>query len=93
LQHLLTVRRATPEFAGTTLIGFDAKNPHIVAYQRPGSDSVVLCLVNVSDTEQLIAPLTLSGLPPLAIDLLTDARLDLRRGLSLPAHGVLWLRV
>jgi amylosucrase len=93
LQHLLEVRRATPEFAGGTLIGFDAKNPHIVAYQRPGPDSLVVCFANVADDTQLIAPLTLSGLPPLAIDLLTDAHHDLRRGLALPAHGVLWLRV
>ena len=93
LHHLLEVRRATPEFAGTTLIGFDAKNPHVVAYQRPGPDSLVVCFANVADDTQLIAPLTLSGLPPLAVDLLTDARHDLRHGLALPAHGVLWLRV
>lgn len=93
LQHLLAVRRATPEFAGGTLISFDAKNPHVVAYQRPGPESLVLCLVNVADTEQFIAPLTLSGLPLAAVDLLTDARHDLRRGLALPAHGILWLRV
>jgi len=93
MQHLIAVRRATPEFTGTTLIGFDAKNPCIVAYQRPGPDSLVLCIANVSDDPQLITPLTLSGLSPTAIDLLTDARHDLRRGLSVPAHGVLWLRV
>jgi amylosucrase len=93
LQHLIAVRRGTPEFSGGTLIGFDAKNPHIVAYQRPGPDSLVLCIANVADDPQLITPLTLSGLSPTAIDLLTDARHDLRRGLSVPAHGVLWLRV
>ena len=93
LHHLIAVRRATPEFAGGTLISFDAKNPHIVAYQRPGPDSLVLCITNVSDEPQLITPLTLSGLSPTATDLLTDARHDLRRGLSVPAHGVLWLRV
>ncbi|UYN84978.1 MAG: alpha-amylase family protein [Microcella sp.] len=93
LQHLLAVRRATPEFAGTTLIGFDTKNPHIVGYQRPASGSLVVCFANVDDEPQSITALTLSGLPPLAVDLLTDARHDLRAGLTLPAHGVLWLRV
>ena len=107
LQHLLAVRRRTPEFAGGTLIGFDTKNPHVLGYQRPGvgvqvegvpaeglpSKSIVVCFANFADHPQLIAPLTLSGLPPVAIDLLTDARHDLRAGLTLPAHGVVWLRV
>jgi amylosucrase len=92
LQHLITVRRATPEFAGNTLIGFDAKNPHIIGYQRPGPRGPVVCLVNVADDSQTIDPLTLSGLPATMTDLLTDARHDLRAGLTLPAHGVVWLR-
>jgi len=86
------VRRATPEFAGNTLIGFDAKNPHIIGYQRPGPRGPVVCLVNVADDPQTIDPLTLSGLPGVMTDLLTDARHDLRAGLTLPAHGVVWLR-
>jgi amylosucrase len=92
LQHLITVRRATPEFAGNTLIGFDAKNPHIIGYQRPGPRGPVVCFVNVADDPQTIDPLTLSGLPGVMTDLLTDARHDLRAGLTLPAHGVVWLR-
>jgi amylosucrase len=92
LQHLITVRRATPEFAGNTLIGFDAKNPHIIGYQRPGTRGPVVCLANVADDSQTIDPLTLSGLPATMTDLLTDARHDLRAGLTLPAHGVVWLR-
>lgn len=93
LQHLITVRRATPEFAGNALIGFDAKNPHIIGYQRPGPRGpIVLCLANVADDPQTIDPLTLSGLPGVMTDLLTDARHNLRAGLTLPAHGVVWLR-
>jgi amylosucrase len=92
LQHLITVRRATPEFAGNALIGFDAKNPHIIGYQRPGPRGPVVCFVNVADDPQTIDPLTLSGLPGVMTDLLTDARHDLRVGLTLPAHGVVWLR-
>lgn len=92
LQHLITVRRATPEFAGNALIGFDAKNPHIIGYQRPGPRGPVVCLANVADDPQTIDPLTLSGLPGVMTDLLTDTRHDLRAGLTLPAHGVVWLR-
>lgn len=92
LQHLITVRRATPEFAGNSLIGFDAKNPHIIGYQRPGPRGPVVCFVNVADDPQTIDPLTLSGLPGVMTDLLTDARHDLRAGVTLPAHRVVWLR-
>jgi amylosucrase len=92
LQHLIDVRRRTPEFAGGTLIGFDAKNPHVLGYQRPGASGPVVCFANVADEPQTIAALTLSGLPATMTDLLTDARHDLRADLTLPAHGVVWLR-
>ncbi|MEN9620806.1 MAG: hypothetical protein RL499_999 [Actinomycetota bacterium] len=92
LQHLIAVRRATPEFSGGTLIGFDTKNPQVLGYQRPGPAGPVVCFANVADQPQTIAALTLSGLPGTMIDLLTDARHSPRAGLTLPAHGVLWLR-
>ena len=96
LRHLLEVRRATPELAGGSLIAFDAKNPHLVAYQRPGTapggSSVVLCVVNVDDHPHDVDPLTLSGLASPAHDLLTDAEVELTAGLHVPAHGVRWLR-
>ena len=92
LQHLIAVRRATPEFSGGTLIGFDTKNPHVLGYQRPGPAGAIVCFANVADQPQTIAALTLSGLPATMIDLLTDARHTLRAGLTLPAHGELWLR-
>ena len=78
LQHLITVRRATPEFAGNALIGFDAKNPHIIGYQRPGPRGPVVCFVNVADDPQTIDPLTLSGLPGVMTDLLTEGLLTIR---------------
>lgn len=92
LHHLIAVRRATPEFSGGTLIGFDTKNPHVLGYQRPGPAGAIVCFANVADQPQTIAALTLSGLPGTMIDLLTDARHPLRAGLTLPAHGVVWLR-
>ncbi|KAA9394952.1 amylosucrase [Kocuria coralli] len=98
LQHMLRVRRETPEFEGAQLIGFDPGNEHIVAYQRPGVDpqgrpSVVLCLANVDDVEHRVEALTLSGFEPGAISLLGDHALDLTRGVDLPPHSVAWLRV
>ena len=97
LRRLLETRRATPELAGGTLIGFDAKNPHVVAYQRPGEHegrpTVVLVMANVADEPQSVDALTLSGLPSDAEDLLAGKRCDLSGGLTIPAHGITWLRV
>ena len=97
LRALIDVRGRTDEFAGGTLIGFDAKLPNVLGYQRPGHvdgvDTLVLCLANVGDDPARIDPLTLSGLPSSALDLLTGERHDLTRGHTIGAHGFTWLRV
>jgi amylosucrase len=97
LRHLLDVRRATPELSGGSLVGFDPKNPHLLAYQRPGTDSAgrpttVLAVANFADDEQRVDALTLSGMPPTAEDLLAGGTHEVADGLTLPAHGVVWLR-
>jgi len=93
LQHLVRVRRRTPELAGNALITFDTYNPHLVAYQRPGPDTLVLVIANVADDPQHVDATTLSGLPASAEDLLAGDVVTLRGGITVPAHGVLWLRV
>jgi amylosucrase len=87
------VRRRTPELAGNALIVFDTHNPHLVAYQRPGHGTLVLVVANVADDPQHVDATTLSGLPSSAEDLLAGGVVDLRGGLRVPAHGVVWLRV
>lgn len=95
--HLLELRRRTPEFAGGTLIGFDAKNPHVLGYQRPGvSDGMatrILCLANMADDAQTVTALTLSGQPATGLDLISGERLSLRNDLVLPPHSAVWMRV
>ncbi|GAA2720794.1 amylosucrase [Cellulomonas aerilata] len=97
LRRLVDVRRATPELAGNTLVTFDTHNPHLVAYQRPGRHdgrrTVVLVVANVADDGQTVDARTLSGLPPVAEDLLTGGEVRIGDGLTLPPHGVVWLRV
>ncbi len=93
LQQLIAIRRRTDEFAGNALVGFDAKNPHVLAYQRPGAASTVVCLANVADEPQTVDAVTLSGLPATAVDLIGGGELDLRRDLVVSAHGVVWMRV
>jgi len=93
LTRLLAVRRATPEFAGGTLIAFDANNPHVIGYQRPGDGTRILCLANVADDPQTVTALTLSGLPSTGEDLIAGGTIDLRRDLVIPAHGTMWMRL
>ncbi|EHX1606382.1 hypothetical protein K3O43_004672, partial [Salmonella enterica subsp. enterica serovar Typhi] len=93
IRGMITVRRSTPEFDGTTLIPFDTHNDHVLGYQRPGGHSVVLCLANVSDWSQFVTGETLSGFLPTATSLGDDERVDLRAGILLEAHGFRWLRV
>lgn len=93
LTRLIAVRRETPEFAGGTLIAFDARNPHVIGYQRPGAGTRVVCFANVADDPQTVTALTLSGLPATGDDLIGGGTIDLRRDLVIPAHGIVWMRV
>ncbi len=94
LTRLIDVRRGTPELAGNELIAFDAHVDAVVAFLRPGdAGAAVLVLANVADHAVEIDALTLSGLDPDAVDLIAGQSVALAGGLTLPAHGVLWLRV
>lgn len=94
LTKLISVRQATPEFAGGALIGFRTPHSSVVGFQRPGADgTAILVLANVGDAEAAIDPLTLSGFVNGAFDLLHDRDVDLSGGLVLPPHSFVWLRV
>lgn len=96
MTRLIDLRRATPEFGGNDLVPFGAHFDSVVGYVRPGADAAspaVLVLANVGDDEVFIAPLTLSGFAPDAYDLVAEASVPLNEGLTLPAHGFVWLRV
>ncbi|MCK6080040.1 hypothetical protein KZX37_05320 [Microbacterium sp. EYE_5] len=90
---LIAVRHTTPEFDGTTLVGFDVPAPSVAAWQRPGADAVVLVLVNAASHPVTIDPVTFSGFAPEASDLVEGVDVDLGGGLTLPACGFRWLRV
>jgi amylosucrase len=93
LSELLAARRRTPELGGNELIPFHAGHDAVLGFQRPGSRQFVLVLANVGDEPVDIDAPTLSGFEPDAVDLLTGAGADLGDGLTLPAHGFVWLRV
>ncbi len=93
LTKLISVRQATPEFAGNALETFRTPHRGVLGYQRAGEHAVVLVLANVSDDEVLIDALTLSGYERSARDLVRDADVDLDDGIVLRPHGFTWLRV
>ncbi|MBD8206072.1 alpha-amylase family protein [Microbacterium sp. CFBP 8790] len=94
LARLLAVRRSTPELAGNELIAFDAHVASVVAFVRPGNAGFdVLVMANVADSPVTIDALTLSGLRPEALDLVSGAPTWLGADLPLAAHEVRWLRV
>uniref|UniRef100_UPI0035944F2D alpha-amylase family protein n=1 Tax=Microbacterium sp. SORGH_AS_1204 TaxID=3041785 RepID=UPI0035944F2D len=94
LTRLLAVRRSTPELAGNDLVAFDAHVRSVVAFLRPGEGGfAVLVAANVADSAVEIDALTLSGLAPEALDLITGAPVWLGAGVTLSAHDVRWLRV
>ncbi|MFJ6678476.1 hypothetical protein ACIQLK_05025 [Microbacterium sp. NPDC091382] len=93
LTKLIAVRHTTPEFDGTRLIGFGVPAASVVGYQRPGDDTVVLVLANVSSEPAHVPAETLSGFAPTALDLIEGVELGIDEGLTLPACGFRWLRV
>ncbi|WP_368086510.1 hypothetical protein [Arthrobacter sp. ok362] len=90
---MISVRSATPEFAGTRLVWFATNNPGVLGYQRPGNGTLILALANFSDCLQEVPAVTLSGFAADAVDILTGTHLRLDAGLVLHAQQFLWLRV
>lgn len=98
LKRMIEVRGAAPELAGTTLLDFDAHNRSVLAYQRPasaadGGQTRVLALANFGDSAQQLPAETFGGYLPAAVDLLSEATLDLGQGVTLLPRQYLWLRV
>lgn len=93
ITKLIAVRRTTPEFDGSRLIGFDVAPSAVVAFQRPGPESTVLVLANVGTDAVTVDAVTLSGFDEDAEDLISGVPLDLSRGVELAPCGIRWLRV
>jgi amylosucrase len=96
LRRMIQVRASTPELAGTTLVDFATNNNSVLAYQRPGDPeeaSTILALANFSDSAQTLPTETFAGFTPAAVDLLSEATLQLDAGVTLLPRQYLWLRV
>ncbi|SDT62492.1 amylosucrase [Pseudarthrobacter equi] len=96
LRRMAEVRAGTPELAGTQLIDFATHNRSVLAYQRPGASpesTRVLALANFSDSAQELPTETFGGFAPAAVDLLSEAAVQLDGGVTLLPRQYLWLRV
>ncbi|MBD1538783.1 amylosucrase [Arthrobacter sp. S13_S34] len=98
LKRMIEVRGAAPELAGTTLLDFGTHNRSVLAYQRPasaadGGETRILALANFSDEPQTLPAETFSGFSGAAVDLLSEAALQLDEGVTLLPRQYLWLRV
>ena len=93
LRRMISVRSATPEFAGTRLLGFATNNPGVLGYQRPGDGTLILALANFSDGPQEVSAATLSGFAPDAADILAGTAVRLDAGIVLQPQQFVWLRV
>ncbi|ROR96171.1 amylosucrase [Salana multivorans] len=94
LTRLLTVRRRTPELGGGRLWPFHTGLRSVVAFQRPGwTDDLprVVVLANVGDDAVHVPAERFAGFDRVAHELVGGVDLDLRGGVSLPAHGIVWL--
>ncbi|MGL4766796.1 MAG: alpha-amylase family glycosyl hydrolase [Formosimonas sp.] len=88
LRRMIAVRQTTPALGGTQLTVFHTHNPQVLAYLR---NDAVLVLCNFSDFEQRIDAMTLSGMPMVMTDLLSQSSVDAWDGLELMPYQVLWL--
>ncbi|MFS4507442.1 DUF3459 domain-containing protein [Clavibacter sp. Sh2141] len=92
VRRLVAVRRATPALGGTRVVGFDAKDPRVLGYQRPHEDGTVLVLANLGDEPATVSAETLGGFAEHAVDLVRDERLRLTKGIVLSPRTFVWLQ-
>lgn len=92
LLHLIQLRKSTPAFSGTQLIVFYTHNPHVLAYWR-GESERVLAMCNFSAKAVSISAWTLSALPPVVRELITEREITIAQGLTLEPYQVVWLKV
>jgi amylosucrase len=91
LRRLISLRSATPAFAGGHLIGFRSMNTSVLGYTRPTATGGVLVLANFSEHAQQVRAEVFSALPARCINLIDGRYHDLRAGLMLSAYQMIWL--
>ncbi|MDO4904150.1 MAG: alpha-amylase family glycosyl hydrolase [Lautropia sp.] len=94
LRKMITMREATPAFAGGHLIGYRAGNPSVLGYTRSNGQQTILVLANYSEFEQHCPAQVFQAMPKRPMrDLLSNQEYELQNGITLAPYGVLWLDI
>ena len=94
LQHLVRLRKSTPEIASGTLEFLNTGNSHVFGYQRSGKDVKVLFLNNFSDQAQAVSKnvMRLRGLGFPLVDLVSEVEFEEESDLILAPCQFVWLQ-
>ena len=90
LTRLIAIRQATPALAGGAIHGFWTGHPQVLGYVRPERGGL-LVLANFGDDVEAIPAARFQAMPESMTDLVSGRVMRVREGVSLPAHGILWL--
>jgi amylosucrase len=88
-QQLIKLRKSTEAFAGGRLVGFRTHNGRVLGYQRIGTESTVVCLVNFDDHAQWVGREVFQFKE--AVDLVQGCKIGLDEGIHLRPHQYVWL--
>lgn len=91
MRRLIDARKAAPALAGNAIRSFATGNAHVLGYVRSGDGQEIFVLANFADTPQVLETTRFAATPPRLTDLITGEAFQVRRGLSLAPHQILWL--
>lgn len=91
MKQLIAARRAAPGLAGNAIRPFDTQNPHVLGYVRSSADQDIFVLANFADTPQVLEAKQFLSTPPRMTELITGKAFQVRTGLTLAPHQILWL--
>lgn len=91
MKQLIAARRAAPALAGNAIHSFDTQNRHVLGYVRTGDGPPVYVLANFADTPQALDAQRFLATAPRMTDLIAGEAFQMRTGLTLKPHQILWL--
>ena len=92
LRDLIALRQATPELAGGRIADFKTGVASVLGFQRPGAGASILVLANFDDASCVLPAPLFAAMPARVENVASGEHVYLRNGLTLPAHGFVWLR-
>jgi amylosucrase len=91
MKRLIAARQSAPGLSGNAITGFGTHNPHVLGYMRRAAGQEILVLANFSDDPQDLAAPRFGKMPPRMRDLIGGRVYEMRTGITLAAHEIVWL--